>query len=67
MIDYGKRFLIVMILAGCIGLLFVGGKMGHAQTAGKIASKTDQVWAVKIVWKLPQFQEDMIRPVNLSL
>ncbi|RFU69059.1 peptidoglycan DD-metalloendopeptidase family protein [Bacillus sp. V59.32b] len=35
MIDYGKRFLIVIILAMCIGLLFVGGKTGHASAAGK--------------------------------
>ncbi|WP_409301447.1 hypothetical protein [Peribacillus sp. SCS-155] len=28
--DYGRRFLIVMIIALCIGLLFIGGTSGHA-------------------------------------
>jgi LysM repeat protein len=42
--DYGKRFLIVMILAMCIGLLFIGGKTGHAATLGKTVSREDWVW-----------------------
>lgn len=44
MIDYGKRFLIVVILAVCIGLLFVGGKMGHATAAGKTDAPESWVW-----------------------
>lgn len=44
MIDYGKRFLIVVILAVCIGLLFVGGKIGQASAAGKTAAPESWVW-----------------------
>lgn len=43
MIDYGKRFLIVVILGVCIGLLFLGGKMGHASAAG-ITTSEHWVW-----------------------
>ncbi|WP_163101036.1 peptidoglycan DD-metalloendopeptidase family protein [Peribacillus alkalitolerans] len=31
MLDYGKRILIALIIAACIGLLFLGGSVGHAE------------------------------------
>jgi murein DD-endopeptidase MepM/ murein hydrolase activator NlpD len=45
--DYGKRFLVVMIIALCIGLLFIGGKTGHA--AGNDLKKLPDVflWPAK--------------------
>ncbi|PLT34835.1 M23 family metallopeptidase [Bacillus sp. V5-8f] len=44
MVDYAKRFLIVVILAVCIGLLFMGGKIGHASQLAGSPPKENWLW-----------------------
>ncbi|WP_419881241.1 hypothetical protein ACN6MY_16955 [Peribacillus sp. B-H-3] len=49
MLDYGKRLLIAVIIGLCVGLLFIGGKSGHA------SEKREQAFSwsnwTRPVWK----------------
>ncbi|PLS16388.1 hypothetical protein CVD28_18150 [Bacillus sp. M6-12] len=42
--DYGKRFLIVIIMAAFIGLLFIGGKNGHVRAEELPSLPEGWVW-----------------------
>ncbi|RFU63141.1 LysM peptidoglycan-binding domain-containing protein [Peribacillus saganii] len=44
MLDYGKRFLIVMVVAAFIGLLFIGGKSGQVRAEELRSLPEGWVW-----------------------
>lgn len=40
MLDYVKRFLVVLVIAACIGVLFIGGRTQKAMDNGKMDTAT---------------------------
>ncbi|MGM9925973.1 MAG: peptidoglycan DD-metalloendopeptidase family protein [Bacillus sp. (in: firmicutes)] len=45
MLDYGRRFLVVLIIAACIGLMFVGGTVKKAEKLEGLPN--DWIWPVQ--------------------
>lgn len=44
MVDYGRRFLIVLIIAVCIGLMFMGGKVSKAAEISVNQIPANWIW-----------------------
>lgn len=48
MLDYAKRFFVVLVIAACIGVLFLGGRVSKAMENEIIPLQKD----IQAIWKV---------------